>query len=127
MLCHAAEIERVVTNLLVNSIHALEGRPKGRAHLGVAVAAQGRRALLHIEDDGCGIEPEDLDRIFDPFFTTKPVGKGTGLGLAISYHILKAHDGEIRIDSVPGRGTSVSVELPLASLPAEGPGVDPVG
>ncbi len=53
-----------------------------------------------------------LDRIFDPFFTTKPVGKG--MGLAISYHIVKAHGGDIRVCSVPGRGTSVSVELPLA-------------
>ena len=83
--------------------------------------SQGPRALLHIEDDGAGIEPEDLDRIFDPFFTTKPVGKGTGLGLAISYHIVKAHGGEIRIDSVPGRGTSVSVELPIAPSETSAP------
>jgi signal transduction histidine kinase len=121
ILCHAAEVERVVTNLIVNSIHALDGRGFGDAHMSVTVMSQGPRALLHIEDDGAGIEPENLDRIFDPFFTTKPVGKGTGLGLAISYHIVKAHGGEIRIDSIPGRGTSVSVELPLApSEPSAG-------
>lgn len=112
--CHFAEIERVVTNLLVNAIHALDGKPRGRRHLVVAVAAQGDRALLHVEDDGCGIDPDVLDRIFDPFFTTKPVGKGTGLGLAISYHIVKAHDGEIRVSSEPERGTSVAVLLPRA-------------
>jgi signal transduction histidine kinase len=67
---------------------------------------------LHVEDDGCGIAPEVLDRVFDPFFTTKPVGKGTGLGLAISYHIVKDHDGDIRVSSIRGRGTSVTVELP---------------
>ena len=112
--CNRSEMERVVTNLLVNAIQALEENPKQGAHLVVGVASQGDRALLHIEDDGCGIEPEVLDRIFDPFFTTKPVGKGTGLGLVISYHIVKAHGGEIRVSSVAGRGTSVTVELPRA-------------
>ncbi len=115
ILCHYAEIERVATNLLVNALHALGGEDGGR-HVVVAVAAQDGRALLHVEDDGCGIDPEVLDRIFDPFFTTKPVGKGTGLGLAISYHIVKAHGGEIRVSSEPGRGTSVAVELPRAPI-----------
>jgi signal transduction histidine kinase len=118
ILCHYAEIERVVTNLLVNALHALAGEDGGE-HVVVAVAAQDGRALLHVEDDGCGIDVEVLDRIFDPFFTTKPVGKGTGLGLAISYHIVKAHGGEIRVSSEPGRGTSVAVELPRAPIGAD--------
>ena len=114
ILCHFSEIERVVTNLLVNGLHALEGKAPGEGHLVVAVVSQGGRALLHIEDNGCGIDSAALERIFDPFFTTKPVGKGTGLGLAISYHTLRSHGGEIRVSSVPHRGTSVSVELPRA-------------
>jgi PAS domain S-box-containing protein len=118
--CHAAGIERVVTNLLVNSLHALEKNAYPDAHLVVGVAAQAGRALLHIEDDGCGIEPEILDRIFDPFFTTKPVGKGTGLGLAISYHIIREHGGDIRVTSIHGRGTSAIVELPRIDRPASG-------
>ncbi len=119
--CHFADLERVVTNLLVNSIHALDDRPPDERHLVVAVAAQEDRAFLHVEDNGCGIDARSLDRIFDPFFTTKPVGKGTGLGLAISYHIVKAHGGDIRVSSVPGRGTSVAVELPrVAVVPAGG-------
>jgi signal transduction histidine kinase len=117
--CHAAEIERVVTNLLVNAIQALEENSQGNAHLVVAVTANGDRALLHVEDDGCGIEPEILDRVFDPFFTTKPVGKGTGLGLAISYHIVKDHGGDIRVTSIGDRGTSVTVELPCVSRGSE--------
>ena len=112
--CHPEEIERVVTNLLVNSIQALETGHPSVGHLVVGVAAFGDRALLHVEDDGGGITPDVLDRIFDPFFTTKPVGKGTGLGLAISYHIIKGHDGDIRVSSIPGQGTSVTVELPRA-------------
>ena len=110
--CHSAEIERVVTNLLVNAIQAILENSRTDAHLVVATGAQDGRALIHVEDDGCGIELEILDRIFDPFFTTKPVGKGNGLGLAISYQIVKDHGGEIRVSSIPGRGTSVTVELP---------------
>ncbi len=121
VLCNATEMERVVINLLVNAIQALEENSGRGAHLVVGVASQGDRALLHIEDDGCGVEPEVLDRIFDPFFTTKPVGKGTGLGLVISYHIVKAHGGEIRVSSVAGRGTSVTVELPRADVVASAP------
>lgn len=112
--CHAPDIERVVTNLLVNAIQALESRSGADPHLVVAVGAQGPLALIHVEDDGCGIDAEVLDRIFDPFFTTKPVGKGTGLGLAISYHIVKDHGGDIRVSSILGRGTSVTVQLPRA-------------
>lgn len=110
--CNSAEIERVVTNLLVNAIQALESNSRTNAHLVVAVGGKDGRALIHVEDDGCGIETEVLDRIFDPFFTTKPVGKGTGLGLAISYHIVKDHGGDIRVSSIFGRGTSMTVELP---------------
>jgi signal transduction histidine kinase len=114
ILCHFAEIERVVTNLLVNAIHALAGKPAGRRRIAVDVTTRGHRARVTVEDDGCGIEPELIDRIFDPFFTTKPVGKGTGLGLAISYHIVRAHGGEIHVASEPGRGTRVTVDLPVA-------------
>jgi signal transduction histidine kinase len=112
VLCHRSQLERVVTNLLVNAIHALGGESEGPAHLTVGVAGQGDRALVHVEDNGCGIDAEVIDRIFDPFFTTKPVGEGTGLGLAISYHIVKDHGGEIRVSSIAGRGTSMTVALP---------------
>ena len=72
-------------------------------------------ARIDVEDDGCGIAPDVLGRVFDPFFTTKPVGRGTGLGLSISYEIVKRHGGEIAARSAPGRGTVVSVLLPLPS------------
>ena len=113
--CHPEEIERVVTNLLINSIQALQETRSTVGHLVVGVAAFEERAVIHVEDDGGGIDSEVLDRIFDPFFTTKPVGQGTGLGLAISYHIVKGHGGDIRVSSLPGRGTSVTVELPFIS------------
>jgi len=124
ILCHRSQIERVVTNLVVNAIQALELQDDRRGHLAIGVSSRDDEALLHIEDDGCGIDPEVLDRIFDPFFTTKPVGKGTGLGLAISYHIVKEHGGGIHVSSMSGRGTHVSVVLPRARAqrPAAGAG-----
>jgi len=112
--CHAGDIERVVTNLIVNAIHAVVERDPNAGHIVVSLTGAAERACLHVEDDGCGIPPEVLDRVFDPFFTTKPVGQGTGLGLAISYHVVRAHGGEIRVASVPGQGTTVTVELPRA-------------
>jgi two-component system NtrC family sensor kinase len=79
----------------------------------VRTEAQAETVTVWIEDNGCGIEAELLDRIFDPFFTTKPVGEGTGLGLGIAHEIVRKHGGEITIDSRPGRGTVFGVRLPV--------------
>jgi signal transduction histidine kinase len=69
---------------------------------------------VEIRDSGCGIAPEYLPRIFDTFFTTKPVGVGTGLGLSICYGIVEDHRGRIEVDSIPGRGATFRVYLPVA-------------
>jgi len=71
---------------------------------------------IRIEDDGCGIPEEIMERIFDPFFTTRPVGEGTGLGLALCYQIVRKHGGEISVQSRVGVGTSFSVRLPTAPV-----------
>ncbi len=71
----------------------------------------GKMAAVEIKDNGCGIKPEDIEKIFTPFFTTKP--KGSGLGMAISLKIIKEHSGLLKIDSTPGKGTTVSVFLPI--------------
>jgi signal transduction histidine kinase len=84
-----------------------------RGTIRLATSASGGRARIDVEDDGCGIAPEALERVFDPFFTTKPVGQGTGLGLSISYEIVKRHGGEITVRSEVGRGSVFSVFLPL--------------
>ena len=72
---------------------------------------------VEVSDNGKGIAPEHLDKIFDPFFTTKAVGQGTGLGLSVSYNIIKKHNGEIRIDSHVGKGTTFRILLPKKSEP----------
>ncbi|MBI5642054.1 MAG: PAS domain S-box protein [Deltaproteobacteria bacterium] len=70
----------------------------------------GKMVSIEVKDDGCGIKQSDLENIFTPFFTTKP--KGSGLGMAISLKIIKEHGGLLKIDSTPGKGTSVTVYLP---------------
>jgi two-component system cell cycle sensor histidine kinase/response regulator CckA len=70
-----------------------------------------------VEDTGTGIHPDVADKIFDPFFTTKEPGKGTGLGLSTSLTIVKSHGGHIRASSVPGRGASFRIYLPVTAGP----------
>jgi CheY-like chemotaxis protein len=70
-------------------------------------------ARLILKDTGCGIDQEALDRIFEPFFTTRKVGRGSGLGLCAAYGIIKKHEGEIKVSSQSGKGTTFEITLPL--------------
>ena len=76
-------------------------------------------AVIRVEDDGHGIEPQNLSRIFDPFFTTKEVGKGTGMGLAVIHGIVKDHNGGITVKSELGKGTTFSIFFPAVEKEAE--------
>ena len=67
---------------------------------------------ITIFDNGPGIPDNIKDKIFQPFFTTKPTGQGTGLGLSLSYDIVKAHGGELKVESEEGEGTKFIIELP---------------
>ncbi|MBW8867816.1 MAG: hypothetical protein JF610_10885 [Acidobacteria bacterium] len=97
-------------NLLVNSAQAMQGRGD------IRVTLQPVNGVLRVtvRDAGPGIAADVLERIFTPFFTTK--ARGTGLGLATAKRIVEAHAGRIAIDSAPGGGTTVTVELPVTSL-----------
>ena len=68
---------------------------------------------ITISDNGIGMSPETIDKVFQPFFTTKPTGSGKGLGLSLSYDIIKAHGGEITVNSELGKGTTFIIELAL--------------
>jgi signal transduction histidine kinase/CheY-like chemotaxis protein len=70
-----------------------------------------------VEDTGCGMAPSVLEKAMDPFFTTKGVGKGTGLGLSLVYSTVKAHQGQLDLQSAPGRGTRVRLRLPVSARP----------
>ena len=73
---------------------------------------QGDRVLISVKDTGPGIPQNIIDKIFQPFFTTKPTGQGTGLGLSLSYDIIKAHGGEIKVETKEGEGAEFIVLLP---------------
>ena len=108
-----AELRQVFLNLLLN---AAQATPEGEAHMNeirVTTRTDGHgRAVIEIKDTGTGIPSDVATRIFEPFFTTRSERKGLGLGLTLSRDIVSALDGEITIDSVVGKGTTVRVALP---------------
>ena len=73
----------------------------------------GNSVLITVKDNGNGIPQKVFDKIFQPFFTTKPTGQGTGLGLSLSYDIMKAHGGEIKVETKEGEGTVFIIQLPI--------------
>ncbi|MGE5362448.1 MAG: cache domain-containing protein [Bacteroidales bacterium] len=105
------QLKSVVNNLAVNSADAMQGN--GPITFTTELSADGGSVVMRVKDAGHGISPENLSRVFDPFFTTKETGKGTGLGLSVTYGIVKRHNGDIRITSEVGKGTTVEVRLPL--------------
>lgn len=104
------KMKQVFMNLLMNARQAISG--PGTITVRTVLEKRRKRVLASFQDTGCGIPPEILHRIFDPFFTTKPVGVGTGLGLSVSYGIVRDHEGEIRVETSLGKGSTFTVELP---------------
>ncbi len=130
------QMENAILNLCVNARDAMNGRGSltvgtGRATLKdgeIGECAAGDYVRLTVADNGCGMTPEVLERVFEPFFTTKPVGKGTGLGLSQIFGLVRQSNGEIRIESAPGKGTSVHLYLPRRIGEDEGMGSNtPIG
>ena len=104
------QIKQVFLNLLTNAIDAC---PQAGAMIRVSTRQEGDNVAVAIEDNGCGIKPEQMERIFQPFYTTKPEVEGTGLGLSVSYGIVNKHGGEIVVHSTPGEGSTFTVILPI--------------
>jgi signal transduction histidine kinase len=112
--CAPDELKQVVLNIVLNSCQA---SPEGGEVSFRSRAGEDGSVRLVIADHGAGIDPADRKNIFDPFFTTKPAGEGSGLGLSISYAIVKRARGDIRVESIPGRGTEVEVILNVHESP----------
>jgi signal transduction histidine kinase len=118
------DIGRVILNLLTNAFYVVDEKKKsGLAGYEPTVTISTSRSLsegegwgeviLKVADNGNGIPQKVLDKIFQPFFTTKPTGQGTGLGLSLSYDIVKAHGGELKVETKEGEGSTFIIHLPI--------------
>ncbi len=125
------DMGRVILNLITNAFYATNEKQKqnisgyeptvtvstsrsplpGSSRQGTSVA-HGGEVSISVKDNGNGIPQKILDKIFQPFFTTKPTGQGTGLGLSLSYDIVKAHGGELKVETIEGGGTTFIIILP---------------
>lgn len=113
------DIGRVLLNLINNAFYAVDSEDKKgingyQPKIVVSTRKQNDWVEIKISDNGVGISADIKDKIFNPFFTTKPTGQGTGLGLSISYDIVKAHGGELKVDSFNNKGASFILTLPVS-------------
>ena len=102
-------LRQALLNLALNACQAM---PDGGTLSIGCEPARGRRVKLTVTDTGVGIKPEHLQKIFDLYFTTKE--RGSGIGLSMVYRTVQMHDGEIEVQSTPGKGTTFTVLLPQA-------------
>lgn len=112
---NVGQLQQVFTNLTINGMHASEPNSIFRIESCYSPALGEFTGAVELKfiDYGCGIKEEYFKKIFEPFFTTKEIGKGTGLGLSVSYGIIKAHQGEITVESEVGKGTTFTIILPV--------------
>ncbi len=112
------DIGRVILNLISNAFYVVDEKKKSAIEgyeptVSVSTKKEGNKVLISVKDNGNGIPQKVLDKIFQPFFTTKPTGQGTGLGLSLAYDIVKAHGGELKVETKEGEGTVLNIFLPL--------------
>ncbi len=112
------DIGRVILNLITNAFYAVtEKKSQQQKGFEPTVTVSTKKSwdniLIIVKDNGNGIPQKVMDKIFQPFFTTKPTGQGTGLGLSMSYDIVKAHGGELKVETKEGEGAEFVIELPI--------------
>ncbi|MFP4013750.1 MAG: PAS domain S-box protein [Chitinispirillaceae bacterium] len=123
VLADATRIHEAVVNLCFNAAYAvgqngrieitceersIDSQLEGR----IGPIDPGMYSVIEVKDDGCGMSEVVMSRIFEPFYTTKKVGEGSGMGLAVVFGVVKGHDGNITVNSIPGQGTSFKIFLP---------------
>ncbi len=117
------DIGRVVLNLLTNAFYVVDEKKNASTGsaghpydptVSISTKKLGDKIEIKVSDNGNGIPQKVLDKIFQPFFTTKPTGQGTGLGLSLSYDIVKAHGGELKVETKEGEGSTFIIHLPIA-------------
>jgi len=109
------QIQQVFLNILINAVDAITDLKTNSNSkcIDVTSTVENDTVVLTFSDTGSGIEAENLIKVFEPFFTTKEQGKGTGLGLWISYGIVKSFQGDLKVNSIRGKGTTFKLTLPL--------------
>jgi two-component system, NtrC family, sensor kinase len=122
------DVGRVLLNLFNNAFYAVAEKKKQHREnyepiVSVSTKKLDNKVEISVKDNGSGIPQNLIDKIFQPFFTTKPTGEGTGLGLSLSYDIIKAHGGELKVESKvdegnpdnfgKGEGTEFIIQLPI--------------
>ncbi len=112
------DMGRVILNLITNAFYAVSEKKKivgdgFEPTVTVSTKKLAGKILISVADNGNGIPQKVLDKIFQPFFTTKPTGQGTGLGLSLSYDIVKAHTGELKVETKEGGGSTFTIILPI--------------
>jgi len=119
------DIGRVILNLITNAFYTVSEKQKAESlklkvdgekyepTVTVSTKKVGDKVLISVKDNGNGIPQKILDKIFQPFFTTKPTGQGTGLGLSLSYDIVKAHGGELKVETNEGESSIFIIQIPI--------------
>jgi signal transduction histidine kinase len=115
------DMGRVILNLITNAFYVVDEKaksfkPNAESYVptvSVSTKKLGDTILISVKDNGYGIPQKVLDKIFQPFFTTKPTGQGTGLGLSMSYDIIKAHGGELKVETKEGEFAEFIITLPV--------------
>lgn len=116
LLASRTDLEQAVANVVQNALESADGDD---VRVVVSLACNERYARVTVEDDGRGIPEEHQQFIFDPFYTTRRDHGGTGLGLSMAHAVVTAHGGTIDLETVPGHGTTVTMELPLGQVGEE--------
>jgi two-component system NtrC family sensor kinase len=123
------QLQQVLTNLVVNAIHASSPGQSVKLEVGTDLHARAGAgstlqswAFMRVKDEGTGMSREVQARIFEPFFTTKEVGQGTGLGLSVAHGIMEEHHGLIEVESSPGQGSVFTVRMPAVEVAASARG-----
>ena len=126
-----SQLENAIINLVMNARDAMDGHAgtiKIRTWNQRVTRSDGRKqdmVMLEVADQGCGMSQEVKAQVFEPFFTTKQTGSGSGLGLSMVYGFVRQSGGRVEIESAPGQGTTVRLQLPRAIVPVQVP-VEPI-
>lgn len=115
--CYPSQLNQVFLNIIVNACQAIikkqnDLKDKTMGVVKISLFNKVKEILIVFKDNGCGMTEEVKSKIFEPFFTTKPIGQGTGLGMSISYGIIEKHNGNIKVKSKAGKGTTIALSLP---------------